>query len=272
MIFSYAYHIGISGATHAKPETVYIVLPINYLVSSELSDIITAANLFKTKYNGHVTGHAHTNPDITVDTPNATDFNSLVTLIDNLRNAFLQHNSSGHDTGPNGIRPQFPGHHLYPGPQIMSAELWTAINVKFDGMLDGETHTVEGPMVDVRFDPRYLRDSTHPFHIDVNFMGVAYRPSLAAALPIPGLMVREDLSGNVNVSLESDSIEIHFSKPMLQSLLQNSNIPITGGSLVVGNIYWKNDRVISTVVTQMENIQYSMSAINLTDKAGNLVY
>jgi len=277
LIFSYAYHIGPFGAGHIEPESTYVISPTDYLTSSSLSNMILTINTLKLKYNGHVSGPSHTNPDMIVSASNAIDFNSLVILIDSLQQSFFNHNSSGYEIGPSqtylgGIVPRFFGYHIYPGPPIMSTKLWTAINVEFAGMINGSVHIVNGPMMSVRFDTLYLRDSAHLFQIQTIFTGIACRPSLASALPRPGLVLRENLSGNLDVSLESDFIEVYFSKPMYKTMLQISDLLISGGSLSMNNMYWKDDRTIFAMVTQMEKIQYSMTAINFIDKAGNLIY
>jgi hypothetical protein len=274
LVLAYDSHTGVSGAGHVIPETIYIVSSADYLVLPDLANALTVVNTFRTKYDGHVQGQSHVNPDVPLSVPEATDFQSLTVLVDALRKAFIQHNSSGHEPHPihPEVVPVITGHHEWPGLPLMTAGLWTGIEVQFSGMMDGGSHILSGVLTDTRYDLTFLRFVSQQFLLSVPFTGIAYIPYLASALPFPALAMKEDRAGFVDRYLTNDRVEVYFSKPLYPaSLTPGSFVVITGGTLVTLGLEWKDPKTASALVTGMEAIQYSVDVSGLTDTAGNAV-
>ena len=236
-----------------------------FTASLPLSSIITLMNNYKTTFNNHIlsvrptgTDDYHYNLDFAVTTPNATDFNSAVVLLQSLRKAFLSHIGSSI-------------FHFSPSPTSMiSAKLFDTIDMDFSPMKNGEIYDLQMSINDVTFDA-FGNKHSNLVKVNQNFIGLSTNPSLASAIPKSGLQLVEDSSvEGVNISFVPDSVETWFSKPMNQKELSSSNFSISGG-ILLKNFIWETDQKISIQVVNMDPISYTMTVIGLTDQSGNLI-
>lgn len=273
LVFCYSQHIGTQpqGAGHIGPESQFFVISTDYAVTTSLSEVISCANNFKIKYNGHVRNlSAHTNRDATIRAADATDFSSLIALLADMRASFVSHNGSGDSANPTGLAPTSPGHHTFPGLRFLATPLFTQLRVSFRNPLDLAAHTVSFDGMTVVQGATGPREA--PFRSSVLFTAVASRPSLASVLPRSGLTLREDREGKTYYNFESDSLEVYFSKRMHRVALNGgtgSSISVTGGPIILKGADWVDERTASVRVTQMEQIPYTLTASGLVDLAGN---
>ena len=262
------------GAGHLTVENQFFVIPSDYVTSTDLPTLLYKANILKMKYNGHVrSAVVHLNLDEKVTAADATDFPSLLGLLAALREAFNRHNSSGGSV-PGFPVPEFPGHHATPGERFLVTKLFSSLSVAFDGMLDSEEHRLSAKAADMKWDQVRGRPTSSPVALSTTFQGFATRPSVASALPRPGLVFHEDREGRLSYSFETDSIEVYFSKRMHKTELNGgtgSIISVSGGSLVLKGADWVDERTASIRVVNMDQISYTLTASGLVDRAGNPV-
>lgn len=208
-----------------------------------LSSVITAANLFKDKINEHMESYAYHNfPDVNhVAADDATDLESLIVLVDDIREVCSNHMVS--PVGP----------HNTVGPQIVSAPMNDIVFIPIP-IMNGNEYTVSG----------------HSFYTDygsyqftTSFTGLATRPSLSSAIPRTGT---NDVS-----KLTPDFVDLFFSKPMLKSSLSSSNVTFSGGISQLSH-NWIDSNKASICVIGMEASPYTVVVTNLVDEAGNLIY
>jgi hypothetical protein len=270
LMFAYSEHIDlISGAGHQVPDTTNIVNSFNYVTHISLSELTAAANLLKNLFNVHMTSSTfHFNADnFVVTAPNALDFDSLMILVQNLREVFLHHNSSGSQTSPGGVVPTFSGIHSYPGFRVFSARLFNLLKIDVNNIQDGASYRLSIPITDSYHDNALNIDFLHNSNLSQDFVGIATRPSLASALPIIGFNPLDP-----ERQLNFDAIQVFFSKPMFKEPITPTNLSLTGGSILVKDSSWVDDTTASMRVVNMTTILYNLQAIGLTDLAGNLIY
>ena len=256
-------HIIPGAAGHQVNDTENIITSNDY-VMLPLSGAIASVNEVKLKISSHVSSaifHYHSDP-INITAPSATDLDSLTTLILDIIFVLSSHLVK---TGP----------HLYPGYRMISAPVRDRIKISVQGMIDGETHVISGYFQDEYVynglpktpAPSDAMSKHHLNEINLSFIGLAMRPSISSVLPVSGLITSE----NELPQFGSDHLEVYFSKPMRGVPVNSSNLPITGG-LIQKESMWISPFVVSVAVTKMTTASYGVSAIGLTDEAGNLVY
>lgn len=275
LVFAYSKHLSPTpvGAGHLLVESQYFVVPSDYVTTTDLPTLTYKANILKMKLNGHLkNANVHTNVGGRVMSPDAFDFPSLVRLLAEMRTVFVVHNESGDFEATAGNPPRRPGRHNTPGLPFLVTKLMTAFVFDFDGMMDNTVHRLRARVADAKWDLLWRRPTSSPVILDTEFLGFATRPSVASALPRPGLIFHEDREGKLFYSFEPDSIEVYFSKRMQKTELNGgtgSSISITGGSLVLNKADWVDERTASVRVAQMEQISYTLNAAGLVDTAGN---
>ncbi len=267
----YSYDIHINQAGHQIIEPVYTVVPSDYLYTNDLGSMISCANNIKTKINGHFTGSAHIDFDQIINEV-AYDENSLKVLVFKLIGKLNQHNMSGASESPIGVIPKLHGFHSYPGPVILSSSYFTNSLVKFDKVKDGEIYLMSGFLNSIKNSTKFNRIDSFPLVLDSSFEGVSEKPSLSSAVPLNALFDRSDLYGNQRISFNNDQIKIWFSKPMYQTELDNTNVVVTGGSIMVNDYKWTSPQTIILNVENMQKISYNVSVVGLTDTSGNTTY
>lgn len=265
VIRGYYWHRSIPVSAHQAADTSTINL--NTFAILPLATAIARVNAFKTQINYHITSnvyHFHSDNDNEVVAPDATDEESLITLVENIQQACINHFTK---TGP----------HYEPTNRLISAPVRDSLIMDMRLFTNEEEYSIIGRMQDTfhdnysgEIDPNSLsrlkigRTYYHNLNIGLNFIGLATRPSLASAIPKLALVVvGEDLK------FETDTIEVFFSKPMSQTPINSSNLPITGGSLLAGEVTWADTYRASIQVRSMETISYTITANNLWDVAGN---
>jgi hypothetical protein len=271
LIYAYSLHINASptiGAGHQATDTTNTVNVGNYVLIPSLSAAIAAANTFYVLLDHHMQSsvfHFQADNDIVVG-PLASDISTLSALVSNIRTKFLAHN----------IR---IGPHSSAGWKVYGAPLFDTLVVNLDTMVDSSDYTLTTNLRSVYHDNaagdpvpgspnRVLgAEFTQFLNLSVPFLGSATYPSLASALPRIGIV--DTGSG---IQFESDTVEVFFSKPMRQVPLNQTNLFLMGGSIVVGNASWNSPNMASIVVSNMSTVSYSLEAIGLTDEAGNVVY
>jgi len=268
LAFAFSQHVSGFPNTGAGHQNIDFMNNPVYAVSPTLEDAIISVNSFVINLNNHMSSnfyHFQSDFDI-VQAPIASDMDTLVALVAEIRKKFLAHNIK-------------LGVHSAPGWRIYSARLFDGIIIETDSMIDSMTYTFSANFKDVyhdnsdgdltpgTFDGRHLgADHHHQVSIQFPIEGVASTPSLASALPRPGIV-----DTDAGVRLEADTVEVYFSKPMYQVPLDSSNLVLTGGSIVVKEMSWRDPQVVSIRVTSMEPISYTLQAVGLTDTAGNAV-
>jgi hypothetical protein len=257
LVFAYSLHIASSnGAVHLVNDTTNTVSGFDYVNTATLSELILKANAFKSKVNLHLsTVSFHFNPDSDIiRSQPASDINSLVRLIIDIRDTFLRHN----------IR---DGVHDGVGARVVSAKLYDILGLRTNKTKDADTHTISGFIRGYYFDNQLAEARYSDYQISTTFIGSADRPSLASAVPKLGLVKTQE-----GLSYESDSVEFYFSKPMQEETLDASNIVVSGGSIFQKAALWVDSQVASVEVISMEEITYSATASDLTDLGDNLIY
>jgi hypothetical protein len=260
---SFRCHMVPGAAGHQVNDTTNIITSNDY-VMLPLSGAIASVNEVRLKIINHVSSaifHYHSDPT-NITAPSATDVDSLTTLILDIIFVLSSHLVK---TGP----------HLYPGYRMISAPVRDKIRISVQGMVNGEIHTVSG-----FFQDEYVynglpkipapSDAISKHHLNetnFSFIGLAVRPSISSVLPMSGLITSNDESPQFG----SDHLEVYFSKPMRGVPINSSNLPITGG-LIQKESMWISPFVVSVAVTKMTTASYGISAIGLTDEAGNLAY
>lgn len=260
-----------ASAGHEQEDTFNLIA--SGVDTPDLQSIMDKANELKNRLNQHVRNdqapfHLHPDPR-TVTAPDADDLLSLVRLLEDVRSTYLRHNQEGP--------------HLYPGYVIYNSGLHDVLHVQTDGMVDGAEHELVGRVRSVaRQIPgngeigtpypgdklRYVGEeilSTVDFNLA--FSAVSPVPAIASALPKSGLEFDNDGS----LRFESDQVEVYFSRPMARVSLNQTNLPVTGGSILQKESDWVNDRVASIRVVNMDAISYTVAAVGLTDRVGNPV-
>lgn len=262
LVTAYRWHIDLAqGAGHAAAPTW--IIGATELPGPSLEDLIQKANSVRETFIGHMgsdVDHNHKDPvvDVFSRTPEATDFDSLVTLVSAMRDAFNVHN---HSVGP----------HNYIGFTIVSAPLMTVLRVQSRGMVDEGMMSLSG-QARTRYRDNTFGGGTRPVgddrygsvSFDLQFRGLATRPSIASALARAG--VQDTGSGPV---FESDAIQVFFTKPMYQVPLSSSNLTVSGGSILQKDASWSAPDIAVVRVANMQAISYSVTSTGLTDPSGN---
>lgn len=265
---------GGSGSGHERDDNTNVIS--SGLFNSDLPSIISAANNLKDALNGHTQNfggpfHVHADPRM-VTSPDATDIQSLFRLVKDIGDTYLLHNSEGP--------------HFQPGYRIYNEILLDTIRIETSSMVDEVQYQINGPIRSSALQipgsgeigtpfvyysvtyTRYAGDLTlNKIDLSIPFIGCATRPALASALPKSGL----DFGDDGELNFESDQVEVYFSKPMARVVVDPTNLPITGGSIIQKESDWINDRIVSIRVVNMSAIPYSVVALGLTDVAGNAV-
>ncbi len=265
LIFAYSKHIEPSNAGHAVVDTANLVIPGDF-ASANFLVILNSANSFKDKLNSHMSSNVfHFDRDLGIsDIPNATDHDSLVSLIHKLRDEFLRHNLSGSFLSPiSGIIPKYPGHHTYPGPRVFSAKLFDKLTVGYDRM-QSAAQTLLVNIMDVIHDNFGDSDVTHSTTFEEVFTGLVHKPYMASIMPEGSLYT--SVNGPV---FRSNNLHVFFSKRMFLTELSSSNFIITGPGVMMTNFSWLNDQVVSIVVVNTSSAVYTLEASGLFDQAGN---
>lgn len=276
LVYAYAYHISPNGAGHIVPETFAFVSPGDYCIATDLNSLIYKANSFRQKIIYHILNtQSHYSSSILQAYPEAIDFDSVHFLITRMISDFVFHNSSGYS--PNSlnlfvVNPTNFGIHNYPGPNILNSRTFNQLKMRFKGMLNGSEHSINGSIFDMKWDPKNSIFISSDLQITEIFTGIAYRPSLAAAVAISGLVRIEDGTEAGLTNLTPDFIEVFFSKPMVHVELNASNLSIAGGSIVTNDRIWVSPTQANLLVSSMGAESYIISAASLKDEAGNSIY
>ncbi len=168
------------------------------------------------------------------------------------------------------------GPHIYAGYRMVSAPVFDTVRLASPLMLDGSASRAVGfiqssyvyngpPVFPAPSVPAYR---SHIVSLDVPFVALAVPPSLASAIPVSGLSF-DPVRGPV---LGSDSVQAFFSKPMREVPVTPLNLPVTGGSIMTLGSGWVSPVLVSLAVTKMDPILYIVTAVGLTDLAGNGIY
>jgi hypothetical protein len=239
--------------------STYAILP--------LSTAINKVNAFKTILNNHIESdyyHFHINQGIS--TPDATDEESLAILVESMQQTCIDHFSK---VGP----------HWAPTYRIIAAPVHDVVIMDARLMIDGENYTIVGTSQNKYHDnnagelnPENLgsqqirigRYYYNTFNVNIEFAGIASRPSVASAIPKLALVFAGE-----SLKFETDTVEVFFSKPMERSPIDSTNLPISGGSISAGEVTWADQYRASIQVQNMENIAYVVTANNIYDVAGN---
>lgn len=263
---SYRQHIVPGAAGHQVTDDVNLVTFGDYAFLP-LSSAMSSVNGVRTKVMSHMASaiyHYHADPSM-VTAPEATDLDSLMALVADLTAVLSDHLVK---VGP----------HLFSGYRMVSAPVFDTVRVLCGGMVDGGAQVLSGGLTDLHVYnglPRVPAPSeavpvSHSLQVSTPFLGLAVRPSLASALPRSGLQV--DADGIEHQRYLADAVELFFSKPMREVPLDSSNVPVVGGSIQQKEAAWASPLVASVTVIKMEPINYSVSAVGLSDLAGNAVY
>jgi hypothetical protein len=261
---SYRQHIIPGAAGHQTNDVINTVALSDY-GTLPLAGAISSANSVRQKIVAHMasaTIHYHADPS-SLTAPEAFDLESYTVLIADMTQVLAGHLVR---VGP----------HVYAGYRMVSAPVFDTVRLASPFMLDGSSSRVVGriqdsyvyngpPVVPAPSVPAYR---SHVGPLDVPFVALAVPPSLASALPVSGLSF-DPVRGPV---LGSDSVQAFFSKPMREVPVTALNLPITGGSIRTLGSGWVSPVLASLAVTKMDPILYAVTAVGLTDLAGNGVY
>ncbi len=260
---AYRRHIVPGAAGHQVDDGVNVVTTADYAFLP-LGASIASANDVRQKVMAHMASaifHYHADPQA-LTAPAAHDLDSFVLLVQDLAAVLASHLVK---VGP----------HSFPGYRMVSAPATDCLRLSVPGMLDGSDCRAAGSLQDWHVynglpavpAPSQAVPRSHVQEVDVPFLGLGQRPSLASALPQSGLSFDEARGAR----LEADSVQVFFSKPMRQVPLGPSDLPLTGGSVQFLAARWVSPVLASVAVTKMEPIPYSIDASGLTDEAGNEV-
>ena len=276
LILAFNLHRFAASAGHQLTDSDNIISAGAAAQVATVENASVAANNLKANLNWHLTNnedayHIHVDPR-RVTAPDADDLESLTRLVRDVRDTYLDHNQNGP--------------HSRPGYVIYNASLYDVVRVEAGAMVDGETYSVEGSVrhsylflpapgelgISYSFQTtgtiRYVGERRFSeLELDEEFTAVATRPSLASTLSKSGLFLRDD-----GVRLESDSAEVYFSKPMRRVPLDSSNLVLAGGSTLQKETDWVDEFRASVRVVNMTAVSHTMTAVGLTDEAGNPVY
>lgn len=261
---SYRQHIVPGAAGHQTNDVINLVSPMDY-ATLPLSSAMSAANGVRQKMIAHMasaTIHYHADPS-SITAPEATDLDSYMALVTDLTQVLASHLVR---VGP----------HLYAGYRMVSAPVFDTIRLSSPSMKDGSTSRALGLLQDsyvyngppISPAPSVQAYRSHVERIDVPFTALAVRPSLASVLPQSGLSF-DPVRGPV---LGADQVLVFFSKPMREVPVTPMALPITGGPIQPLGSGWVSPVLASVAVTKMEPIPYSVTAVGLTDQAGNVIY
>ena len=253
LIFAYSIHVGSNGAGHLFLDNTNTISSLDYAELPE-ANILNLANSFRVKLNNHIasTQYHYQYDDESPSVSPAVDLESLVDLLNNLRHVFMTHNSK-------------LGVHSFVGPKLVSAILYDLLECNLSFMINEKIQIINGLIHSCYIDDEinYLNSII----LSYQFIGLATHPFVSSAIPKSGLVIND-----IGIQFESDEVEVYFSKPMRQIPLDTSNLIISGGSILQKESSWINNSAASIRVSNMEAISYTITAINLTDIAGNLIY
>lgn len=265
LIFAYSKHIEPPNVGHAVVDTTNLVVTGDF-ASANFLVILNSANSFKNKLNSHMSSSVfHFDQDLGISgISDATDYDSLVSLMHKLRDEFLRHNLSGSFLSPiSGVIPMHPGHHTYPGPRVFSAKLFDKLTVEYDRM-QSASQTLLVNIMDVTHDNFSDSDITHSTTFEEVFTGLVHKPYMASIMPEGSLYT--SINGPV---FRSNNLHVFFSKRMSLTELSSSSFIIVGPGVMMTNYSWLNDRVVSIVVVNTSAAVYTLEASGLFDQAGN---
>lgn len=266
---AYRRHLVPGAAGHQIDDVVNLVGDTDYAILP-LSTAMSRVNGFRTKLDAHMRDaevHYHADPAI-IRSPDATDEQSLFELISDLVEVLASHEVR---VGP----------HSFAGYRIVSAPTRNVVRVSSSSMRDLEDHVLGGTLVSsytYNGLPRTPAPSesvgrTSLVPLSYVFQGIAVPPSLASALPVSGVRLTFEAGSELpSPTLQADSVEVFFSKPMAQVPITATNLSLTGGSVQRLRSQWRDPVIASLAVIKMESIAYSVVATGLTDTSGNTVY
>lgn len=261
LVFAYQNHIlPISpGAIHVVQDIVNTISSTNYMTLIDPLLLFDKINALKLIINNHVTSqifHPGTDNN-SISSLDAIDFNSALILLKEMRSVLLEHN----------VR---PGIHNSPGRQIISAPLYNKLVIETNLMKENVDHSIQGE-IKHSFIKNYFNNGPisqlliNNQNINELIRSSATPPCVASVLSQNALTINEE-----GVKFTSDVIKVWFSKPMNTNYqLNNTNVQITGGSIIVKEINWNNNTVASLNVVNMEPIVYDLTCYDLVDLAGN---
>jgi hypothetical protein len=210
------------------------------------ANAITLANELKTKFNAHQRPvHRIVDPNFITALP-ATDLQSGLTLALEIQELFNKHQS---DTT----------YHLISSNNPSVLQTADGIKINLNGMKDQFSYNL--------FIQNLIDIADNKINLNIPFIGIATRPSLASVIPRLALISDGELTGRAD-----DSIVLGFSKVMGSSPISNNNFTLTGGSMIMTDFEWKGLDTITIYVNNMESVIYNIQAINLFDEAGNQIY
>jgi len=261
---AYRRHIVPGAAGHQVDDDVNIVTPSDYAFLP-LASAMSGANDVRQKVMAHMASaiyHYHADPTA-VTAPPATDLESFAVLVADLAYVLSSHLVR---VGP----------HVFAGYRMVSAPVFDVMVLSSAHMRDGTESRARGSLMDhhvynglpVSPPPAQPAARSHLVPVDLPFVALAVRPSLASALPQSGLSF-DPVRGP---KLEADAVQAFFSKPMREVPVTPANLSFTGGSIQFIGSGWVSPSLASVAVTRMENIPYSLVASGMTDVAGNEVY
>jgi len=275
-VFAYKWHISSFGAVHVQPESVAYVTSSDYATVLDENHLIEKVNNFSTKISYHLSNSvSHSSTPSAISFVLCDDIRSCFFLIEKMIQTLRIHNLMGDAPNSSYEPPIVPGNygvHNAPGPVFPISNGVDVLINESRGILDGQVHSFENQIIKNTQNPfvdTYDRISNT---VTSDFLGHSYKPSLSSAFSKNALVIFENGDESGGTRLHKDLIEVWFSKPMLDQAISISNINITGGSLVVEDINWFNDRTIHVQVRSMQEITYTLSVTGLFDDSGNPIY
>lgn len=237
-------------AVHVVPDTVNV-----FPGGSRpfVSTNIAAANALKSVLNNHVqsiTYHFIADTENLITTPDATDFESLQTLMKSILDSYLSHVVS-------------TSAHKSVSLQSLASGLTDTIEVQFESPKDAEIYTNNLRALTKIIDNANGRNIFHNVDPQSSFIGISSTPQIASAFTEIGLQPTYE-EGKF---LAPDWIQGFVSKPMRQQELLPSNVAIPG--VIIKRLMWINERVIGVSVTDMSSISYNITVTGLFDTTGN---